>query len=209
MSSTPTSNRDVHPQPNTIMKSSNPAAQPSSASFPEEGLTTQPSPNEGSPEQRTSSVKQVASDAKRSAGNMLNQAKERASSMAQEQKQSAAQHIGRYGSALRDSARSVEQEDPNVAHYANRAAEGIEKIADYVRSTDLAGIQRDAEDIARRHPALFMGGMLLAGIVVGGLVKATAAAAREASMSDSGPSFDDIDPLESPDVGASQTASSL
>jgi hypothetical protein len=192
-----------------IMKSSNPAAQPSSASFPEEGLTTPPSPSEGSPEQRPSSVKQVASDAKRSAGNMLNQAKERASSMAQEQKQSAAQHIGRYSSALRDSARSVEQEDPNVAYYANRAAEGIEKIADYVRSTDLAGIRRDAEDIARRHPALFMGGMLLAGIVVGGLVKATAAIAREADMSDSGPSFDDIDPLESPDVSASQTASSL
>jgi hypothetical protein len=190
------------------MKSSNPAAQPSS-SFPEEGLTTQPSQSEGSIEQRPSSVKQVASDAKRSAGNMLNQAKERASSMAQEQKQSAAQHIGRYGSALRDSARSVEQEDPNVAYYANRAAEGIEKIADYVRSTDIAGLQRDAEDVARRHPTLFMGGMLLAGIVIGGLVKASAATAREASMSDSGASFDDIDPLESPDISASQTASSL
>jgi hypothetical protein len=212
MTSTPTPNRDVHPRQNLnrilTMKSSNPAAQPSSASFPEEGLTTQPSQGEGSTE-RPSSVKQVASDAKRSAGNMLNQAKERASSMAQEQKQSAAQHIGRYGSALRDSARSVEQEDPNVAYYANRAAEGIEKVADYVRSTDLAGLQRDAEDIARRHPALFMGGMLLAGIVVGGLVKASAATAREASMSDSGSSFDDMDSLESPDVNASQAGSSL
>ena len=211
MSSMPTPNRDVQPSQNLnrilAMKSSNPAAQPSS-SFPEEGLTTPPSQNEGSSE-RPSSVKQVASDAKRSAGNMLNQAKERASSMAQEQKQSAAQHIGRYGSALRDSARSVEQEDPNVAYYANRAAESIERVADYVRSTDLAGLQRDAEDIARRHPALFMGGMLLAGIVVGGLVKASAATAREASLSEGGASFDDIDPLDSPDVSASQTASSL
>jgi hypothetical protein len=189
------------------MKSSNPSGSSSSA-FPEEGAT-QPSSAEGSLGQRPSSIKQVASDAKRSAGNMLNQAKERATSMAQEQKQSAAQHIGRYGSALRDSARSVEQEDPNVAYYANRAAESIERIADYVRSTDLAGLQRDAEDIARRRPALFFGGMLLAGVVIGAIVKASVSSAGEAALSDAEPSLDDLDALDSPDVSASATASSL
>jgi hypothetical protein len=121
--------------------------------------------------------------------------------MAEEQKQSAAAHIGRYGTALRDSARSVEDEDPNVAYFANRAAERIERIADYIRSTDLTGLRHDAEDLARRHPALFMGGMFIAGIVLGGLVKTSAKAIREGSASsvDTDESYGDH-----PDLIASQ-----
>ncbi len=183
------------------MKSLNPTQ--SSSTSPEELAPDAPRSTPGS-------VKEMADDAKRSAGKILNQAKERAATLAQEQKQSAAQHIGRYGTALRDSARSVEQDDPNVAYFANRAAERIEKVADYVRSTDLDGLRRDAEDIARRHPALFMGGMLIAGIVLGGVIKASAATIREEGISDSGDlSLNDDEPLDSPSLSASQTASSL
>jgi len=185
------------------MKPSNPTSQPETPSS-EDTLSTQ---NEGS---ARTSVKGLASDAKRSAGNMLNQAKESASSMAREQKQSAAEHIGRYGTALRDSARSVEQEDPNVAYFANRAAESIEKVADYIRSTDLEGLRRDAEDLARRNPAWFMGGMLVAGLVVGGLLKATAATMREDEISNPGDvALNEVESLESPDVVASRTDSNL
>jgi len=193
------------------MKSLNPSAQPSSTSL--EGTSPQSSQNEGleTPRSTPASVKEMAGDAKRAASNVLNQAKERAATMAQEQKQSAAQHIGRYGNALRDSAKSVEQEDPNVAYFANRAAERIEKIADYVRSTDLDGLRRDAENIARRHPALFMGGMFVAGLVVGGLIKASAATIREdEDITESNDvALNDIAPLDTPDVTASQNASSL
>lgn len=139
----------------------------------------------------TSSVKGLAGDAKRAAGNALTQAKERASTLASDQKQSAADRINRCSSALRDSARSMENDDPNIAHYANLAAERIERVADYVRSTDFEGLRRDAEDIARRHPALFMGGMFLAGIVLGGLVKTSAKAIREQNSASS------FDPMES------------
>jgi hypothetical protein len=186
------------------MKSNNPSSQ-SSDITPEGSLQT--SQTEGS-----RSVKEMAGDAKRSAGNMINQAKERASSMAQEQKQSAAQRIGRYGSALRDSARSVEQEDPNIAYFANSAAERIDRIADYLRSTDLDGLRRDAEDLARRRPALFMGGMLLAGLVVGSIIKVSATTARDEGeniTTASDVALGDIEPLDSPDVIASRTGSSL
>ena len=188
------------------MKSSN----PTESSTPPESLYTQSFQNQSPDATRSkpSSVKELASDAKRSAGNMINQAKERAASAAEEQKQSAAQHINRYGTALRDSARSVEQEDPNVAYFANQAAERIEKVANYVRSTDLTGMRRDAEDLARRHPALFMGGMLLAGLVVGGLIKASAQSAIEDSeFSDSDASNEY--PTEEPDINVSQTAANI
>lgn len=162
------------------MTPSNPSA--SSTTSTPESLSA-PSSFEGKPSDTSrfpsGSVGGMAGDAKRAAGNAITQAKERASNMAQEQKQSAAERIGRYGTALRDSARSVEGEDPNVAYFANRAAERIERVADYVRSTDLTGLRRDAEDIARRHPALFMGGLFVAGLVLGGLVKTSAKALRE------------------------------
>lgn len=163
---------------NTLMKSTNSPSSPTP-----ESLLTQPSSFEGRPSEAprfdTGSVKGMATDAKRAANNALTQAKEKAASLAQEQKKSAADHIGRYGTALRDSARSVENEDPNIAYYASMAADRIERVADYVRSTDLDGLRRDAEDIARRHPVLFMGGMLLAGVVLGGLVKTTAKVIRD------------------------------
>ncbi len=186
------------------MKSNNPSS-PASVSTPDGSLQT--AQTEG-----VRSVKEMAGDAKRSASNMIDQAKERASTMAQEQKQSAAQRIGRCGSALRDSARSVEQEDPNIAYFANSAAERIERVADYLRSTDLDGLRHDAEDLARRRPALFMGGMLVAGLIVGSIIKASASAARDEGENISSASDEaqgDIEPLDSPDVLASQTGSSL
>ncbi len=121
------------------------------------------------------------------ASDMLRQARERVSRLAQEQKGSAAEHIGHYGAAIRDSAKAMEADDPNVAYFANRAADRIERIADYVRDTDFEGLRHDAEEIARRHPVLFMGGMVLAGLALGQLTRATAAGARRSGAGRHGP----------------------
>lgn len=162
----------------TLMKSTNPSS--SSASEP---LLPQSAPMENRPSESprfdTGSVKGMADDAKHAANKALSQAKEKASRLAEEQKKSAADHIGRYGTALRDSAKSVENDDPNIAYYANMAADRIERIADYVRSTDLDGLRDDAAVIARRHPVLFMGGMFFTGVILGGLVKSSAKALRD------------------------------
>lgn len=163
------------------MKPNNPSSSPATP----ESLLSQSSSFEGrsseTPRFNTESVKGMADDAKRAANNALAQAKERAASMCEEQKKSAAEHINRYSTALRDSAKSVQDEDPNIAYYANMAAERIERVADYVRSTDLEGLQHDAEDVARHHPAVFMGGMFLAGIVLGGLIRTSAKVMRDQS----------------------------
>lgn len=172
------------------MKSTQPSSNPASPEALAAGSSSFETSGE-TPRFDTSSVKGLAGDAKRAAGNALNQAKERASTLAADQKQSAADRINRYSSALRDSARSMENDDPNIAHYASLAADRIERVADYVRSTDFEGLRHDAEDIARRHPALFMGGMFLAGIVLGGLVKTSAKAIREQNAASS------FDPMES------------
>lgn len=167
------------------MKALNPSNQP--ATTPDAPATSPSASGTGSAAERTtSSVKEMASQAKRKAGDVLGQAKERAASMAEEQKQSAAQHINRYGEALRDSAKKVEDQDPNIAYYANRAAEKIEQVADYVRNTDFEGLRRDAEDVARRNPALVMGGMFVAGLVLGALVRASAQTLKDEAQGQEG-----------------------
>lgn len=199
------------------MKSQNPSVQPSASSDVTKSSTT----SAETPVNRTAStVKDMAEQAKRKAGDVLGQAKDRAANMASEQKQSAAEHINRYSSALRDSAKRVEDQDPNIAYYANRAAEGIERVADYVRNTDLEGLQRDAEDFARRRPALFFGGLFVAGLVLGAVVKASAKTLREEgelSFDDASADFPrDDEPLAGQTPGAplasenlSQTSASL
>jgi hypothetical protein len=118
--------------------------------------------------------------AKRAAGRTVEQAKEKAAQAADTGKGAAADKIGGYSDRLRATARSAEEaEDPNIAQLANSAADRLEQAADYVRNSDLNRLRQDASNIAHRHPALFMGGMFAAGLVLGNLAKASMQTMRE------------------------------
>jgi hypothetical protein len=100
-------------------------------------------------------------------------AKEEAARMAAERKETAASRIGSYSEKIHQSARNFEQEDPNIAWFTHRAADRLQGVADYVRNRDLTGLRQDVEQMARRHPAAFFGGLFVAGIVLGNVVKAS------------------------------------
>ncbi len=121
---------------------------------------------------------------RRTAGQAADRAKQKVAQVADEQKDAAADKIGGYGSRLRDTARSAEAEDPNIAHFANEAADRLESVANYVRDADITRLKEDAVVAARRHPALFMGGMLVAGLVIGNLVKASVQSLNENETDD-------------------------
>jgi hypothetical protein len=120
----------------------------------------------------TNTARDTAARIKSTAADTASRAKAKAKDIANESKQQAAERIGGYGTAMRDSARAFEQQDPNIAWATNRVAERIERVADYVRNSDFDQMRRDGEDLARRHPVAFFGGMLVAGLVVGNLLKA-------------------------------------
>jgi hypothetical protein len=42
-----------------------------------------------------------------------------------------------------------------------------------MRNRDFTALRYDAENMARRHPGTFFGGMFLAGLIIGNLVKAS------------------------------------
>lgn len=154
----------------------------------------QPLPNQRSGE-TTGTVREALGKGRQAARGALSDAKERVGRVVLDQKGMAADRVGGYSSAVRETARSLEQEDPNVAHFARQAADRIESVADYLRESDFNRIRQDAEGVARRHPALFMGGMILAGLVLGNLAKASGQELRHRNGSegdsDGGPEFAD------------------
>jgi hypothetical protein len=108
-------------------------------------------------------AKEVASEAKQQSGQYVAQNRNRA-----------ADRIGRIGESLRHTADEFEQdEDPNIAHYVRVMADKIENVATYVRDQDLPDLRRDAESFARQHPVLFYGGLCTLGFAAGRFVKAS------------------------------------
>lgn len=141
-------------------------------------VSTSPSPTDRSPAAETSpDLKTAATEKARqlrdAATSTFARAKEETARLAAEKKSAAADRVGGYSSAIHDTARNFEEKDPNIAWLAHRTADRVEQIAEYIRSRDLQALRTDAEDLARRHPAVFFGGLFLAGVVVGNLLKAS------------------------------------
>ena len=138
-------------------------------------FSQEPSQFSGSTES-PSSVGQTAREAKAKIGTAASEAaskvKEGAEKMVTDKKETVAERVGAYGSAMRESAKSLEQQDPNIAWLTHRAAEKLENVATYVRDRDFTGLRDDAADLARRHPAAFFGGMCVAGLVLGSVIRA-------------------------------------
>lgn len=125
-------------------------------------------------------------------------AKQRGIEVAAERKDALADRIGRVSATVRDSARSVEAEDPNIAWITDRAADRLQRMADYVRERDFAGVRADAESFARRHPAAVLGGAFVAGLVIANLLKAGRHLERSESEYETDPDEDTMSETAEP-----------
>ena len=121
----------------------------------------------------TQTARETATKVKDAASNTAQRAKEEAERFVADKKETTANRIGSYSSAIHDTARSLEEKDPNIAWFTHQTADRLQSIADYMRNRDFSALRHDAEDLARRHPAAFFGGMFLAGLIVGNIVKAS------------------------------------
>src|SRR5688500_14160170 len=118
-------------------------------------------------------ARETAAKGKSTANNTALRAKEKTKRLTAKKKEIHATRIGSYSSAIHDTARSLEEKDPNIAWFTHQAADRLQGIADYMRNRDFSALRQDAENMARRHPATFFGGMFLAGLIVGNIVKAS------------------------------------
>jgi hypothetical protein len=132
----------------------------------------------------TSTARDTAARIKSAAGDTANRAKSEAQRFASQTKEQTANRIGNYSSAMRESAKKLEEQDPNIAWATHRLADRVDGVADYIRNSDLAQLKSDVEGFARRHPVAFFGGLFLGGLVVGNLLKASASAASNSDAED-------------------------
>lgn len=98
---------------------------------------------------------------------------EKVRSQADSAKDHAVERIRRVGSALKSAGDELRQQDEFVADYAARAAAGIDRVAEYLTSVPPRELVHDAEQFARRKPALFFGGAFLVGLAAGRFLRAS------------------------------------
>ena len=133
-------------------------------------MTTKMNVSTGSPMSEDARPKagtpDIVSDVKDIAGEAAGQAKEIANHQITVRKDKALDTLGNVAQALREtSGRLGTQKETAATDYVLRAADGVDKVAQYLRSRDLSRVVRDVESFARREPAIFLGGAFVAGLI--------------------------------------------
>jgi hypothetical protein len=117
----------------------------------------------GSAREQIRDVKnQVVDQAK----NTFQQAKDRAGTSLGESKGQLADQVGGVADALRRTTENLRSEDQGrIAGLTETLARQIDQVANYLRNKDAAAMRQDLENMARRQPAVAIGGALLLGLI--------------------------------------------
>src|SRR5829696_1998703 len=67
----------------------------------------------------------------------------------------------------------MREQQPQIASFADTAAQQVDKASQFLRETDFQGLVREGENFARRQPAVFLGGALALGILASRFLKAS------------------------------------
>ena len=121
------------------------------------------SQNGGSAREQIREVKdQVVGQAKTT----LQQARDRASSSLGESKGQVAEQFGTIAAALRRTTEHLRSEDQQrIAGLTETVARQVDEVATYLRNNDARAMRTDLENLARRQPALMLGGALVLGLI--------------------------------------------
>ncbi len=118
--------------------------------------------------------KAIAQDAKHVASEVAGQAKQQVASRIEDQKDKAAQGLSSVATAIRQTGESLRDRDQlGVTQYVDGMADQIERLSDYVMSSNVGQMVGEVETFARREPAIFLGSAFLLGLVGARFLKAS------------------------------------
>lgn len=82
------------------------------------------------------------------------------------QKDRATDGVGSVIQAVRQSTQHLRDSDhPTIAHYVDEAANQIERVSNRLKEKDIGELLRDAQQFARRNPAVFIGSAFAVGLL--------------------------------------------
>lgn len=121
-----------------------------------------------------SKLHEAADSVKSGAYEAADEAQRTANAYAEHGKAVAATSLVDFASAVRRASDELSERDQGVAaRLASQAASSLEDIAGTVSQTSLNDAMGQVKSFARRNPAAFIGGAVLAGLAVGRLLRAS------------------------------------
>jgi ElaB/YqjD/DUF883 family membrane-anchored ribosome-binding protein len=136
------------------------------------GMKTTRRPSSSQSQASGDYVQETAQQATQVAGDAIEKVGEQAKQTATTQKERIVGGLDATAHAIRETGQSVRQQQPMVAEYADKAAEGVERVSGYLRERDVDEVIQDVQDYARRNKGIFIGGTLLLGFMAARLIKA-------------------------------------
>ncbi len=111
-------------------------------------------------------IREVKDQVVGQARSTLQQARDRASSSLGESKGQVADQFGTVAEALRRTTEHLRSEGQlRIAGLTETVARQVDQVANYLRNKDGRAIRADLENLARRQPALMIGGALVLGLI--------------------------------------------
>jgi hypothetical protein len=113
----------------------------------------------------TSGAEGRATDSTQASG-IVGRVREQAAAQLDSQKNKATDGLGSVAQAVRETTQHLrEQQHDTVAQYAEQAADQLERFSERLRGKDVGELVTDAQRLARRQPALFVGGAFAIGLL--------------------------------------------
>ena len=129
---------------------------------------------EGVKESATTTAQEVADRVTEQVKQTSDKIKEQSQGFLNEQKARVGAEIHTYSAAARRAAERLKDEsDTNLAQYVSTAADRLDRLGSRIQERDLGELVDDVEDIARRRPEVFFGGLFVAGLAAARFLKAS------------------------------------
>ena len=127
----------------------------------------------------TTSGTTVNGDSQRG-GKMISKVRESAAAQLSTQKNKATEGIGTVAQAVRQSTQQLrDQQHETLAGYVESAADQVERFSQRLRDKDVGELLEDAQQLARKQPAVFIGSAFVAGLLGVRFLKSSARDDRE------------------------------
>ena len=138
------------------------------------------------PERRTpppAGGNDLLQQAKQTTSDVVGQVQQQAGSRIDRQKDDAANEIQKVAGAVRQLGDQLGSQDQGpIAHYAaeygKKAADGLERLTNYLRQNDAKALVSEIENLGRRQPALLIGGAFLLGLAGARFLKSSKSASE-------------------------------
>jgi hypothetical protein len=114
-----------------------------------------------------------------STNGLVGRVRDQATAQLATQKNKATDGLGTVAQAVRETTQRLrEGRHDTVAGYAEQAADQLDRFSEQLRQKDIGELMNDAQRLARRQPALFVGGAFALGLIGARFMKSTAPEAR-------------------------------